>query len=54
MDIIYIVFGDTARTDGDNIKGIFTNRMSAEAFVKEEEDWSGYNSCHIEKHYIDE
>lgn len=54
MDKIYIVFGDTARTDGDNIQGIFTNRMRAEEFVKQAEDWSVDNSFHIEEHYIDD
>lgn len=33
MNKVYIVFGDEARSDGDNILGIFNTRKSAENYI---------------------
>ena len=39
---IYIVFGDEARSDGENIKAIYRDKRKAEEFVNKygEEWWS--------------
>ena len=41
-DSLYLVFGDDARSDGDNIKGIFLDRSKAEEFAREN-DYLHYN-----------
>ena len=51
---VYIVFGDTPRSDGDNIQGIFFSRRKAEEYMNglEEMDCSG-NSYSIEEHDVE-
>ena len=49
---IYIVFGDTPRADGDNIKGIFENIRLAKDFIKKLETWNSDTLYHIEEHEL--
>ena len=47
---VYIIFGDSARSDGSNIYGVFKNLQSAEEQKKHLEEWSPFEEFHIEVH----
>ena len=49
---IYIVFGDTPRADGDNIKGVFKNIRLAKDFIKKLKTWNNDTLYHIEEHTV--
>ena len=51
---IYIVFGDTPRSDGDNVQGIFLSKEKAEKYKSVLEDTSTDGNYHIEHFAIDE
>lgn len=47
---VYIIFGDTARSDGDNIHGVFASLESAEEeleLLRKRRPWEDF---HIEEH----
>ena len=53
MSEIYIIFGDTPRTDGDNIESIyFSKKKAVEKKKYLEEEWGQYTSFHIECHDV--
>lgn len=47
---VYIIFGDSARSDGSNIHGVFKNLQSAEEEKKRLEEWRPFEEFHIEVH----
>ena len=51
---IYIVFGDTPRSDGNNVQGIFLSKEKAEKYKSVLEDMSTDGNYHIEHFTIDE
>ena len=51
---IYIVFGDTPRSDGNNVQGIFLSKEKAEKYKSVLEDMSTDGNYHIEHFAIDE
>lgn len=46
---VYIIFGDSARSDGSNIHGIFTTLSSAEDEMKLLKDRRPWEEFHIEE-----
>ena len=48
---VYIIFGDVARSDGDNIIGIYASRSDAER-AKELAEKFGAENLHIEEHEV--
>ena len=49
---IYIIFGDTPRSDGDNIAGIYMNRDDALAAMKKLEVMNEDTVYSIEEHEV--
>ena len=47
---VYIVFGDTPRTDGENIKGIYTDHDAALSAMKKLEERNEDTIYSIEEH----
>lgn len=52
---VYIIFGDTPRSDGDNIEGIYaTKELAIQQKIQLEKEWGKYCDYRIEEFEEDE